>query len=384
MDTPYEERIVEEETTFADFPNRVAPIAAGWNFEPMLPAFWSEVMRQTSRTPLLGERFAAARRAVERRWSCVQHEVPMSRVCQTEAFAGFACGIVAKLSVFHDDYNEVVRDYRRAHRIRSRNHPVPDLAVDGEWLEAPFWAWRRGHTRRGKLFVRKAREAWTLRIGTAEGPTLPNDPVAMTAAWRELEGQGIKIRSRALTTTMFARVYLADLFVHGIGGGIYDELTDRIIERFIGLPAPGFLVLSATMLLPLPRHPDADEQCRLRSRELRDLIYKPERFLQDRILFGTDSSVLYGVRSDDADGIKKWQDKTARFYSRHLEYFETDHANLVEPYGYAKDWLRLAGAKLPPEVLEKFYHGNAERLIPALRPKPRVHASNPYYFPAAA
>ena len=72
---------------------------------------------------------------------------------------------------------------------------------------------------------------------------------------------------------------------------------------------------------------------------------------------------------DDADGIKKWQDKTARFYSRHLEYFETDQINLVEPYGYAKDWLRLAGANLPPEVLEKLYHANAERLIPALRPK---------------
>ena len=105
---------------------------------------------------------------------------------------------------------------------------------------------------------------------------------------------------------------------------------------------------------------------RLNPKAVRNFFVK----YQDRILFGTDSSVLYGVRSDDADGIKKWQDKTARFYSRHLEYFETDHINLVEPYGYAKDWLRLAGAKLPPEVLEKFYHGNAERLIPALRPKP--------------
>jgi predicted TIM-barrel fold metal-dependent hydrolase len=105
---------------------------------------------------------------------------------------------------------------------------------------------------------------------------------------------------------------------------------------------------------------------RLNPRAVRDFFVK----YQDRILFGTDSSVLYGIRPDDADGIKKWQDKTARFYSRHLEYFETDHINLVEPYGYAKDWLRLAGAKLPPEVLEKLYHGNAERLIPALRLKP--------------
>ena len=29
--------------------------------------------------------------------------------------------------------------------------------------------------------------------------------------------------------------------------------------------------------------------------------------------------------------------------------------------------MRLSGVKLPPEVLEKFYHANAERLIPRLK-----------------
>lgn len=90
---------------------------------------------------------------------------------------------------------------------------------------------------------------------------------------------------------------------------------------------------------------------------------------QDRILFGTDSSVLNNVKASDKDAVKQWQDRAARFYSRHLEYFETDRLNLVEPYGYAKDWLRLPGVKLPPAVLEKFYHGNAERLIPGLKAK---------------
>ena len=46
-----------------------------------------------------------------------------------------------------------------------------------------------------------------------------------------------------------------------------------------------------------------------------------------------------------------------------LEYFETDHVGLIVPFG---EWKRLTGVKLPPEVLEKFYHANAERLIPGL------------------
>ncbi len=104
---------------------------------------------------------------------------------------------------------------------------------------------------------------------------------------------------------------------------------------------------------------------RLNPHAVRDFFVK----YQDRILFGTDSSVLYNVKASDPAAVKQWQDRAARFYSRHLEYFETDRLNLVEPYGYAKDWLRLPGVKLPPAVLEKFYHGNAERLIPGLKAK---------------
>jgi len=68
-----------------------------------------------------------------------------------------------------------------------------------------------------------------------------------------LEAVGLKVRSRALTTTLFARVCLGDLFMHGLGGGKYDELTDDLIRRFFGLEPPGYLVLTGTLRLPLPR-----------------------------------------------------------------------------------------------------------------------------------
>jgi hypothetical protein len=279
-ETPYEERIVAEESTFAELPRRMAPIIADYGFEPMLPAFWGEVMQQAKRTPLLGERFAAARRAVERRWGCSQPEVPMSRVCGTQAFAWFAWLILERLPAFHAIYNQTVQEYRRAHGIRSRSHPVPDLSADGDWLEAPFWAWRSGQARRGKLMVRPTSGAWALRAAGEDWPSIPNATADYAVdAWRSLEAQHFKIRSRALTTTMFARLFLADLFIHGIGGGLYDELTDRIIERFFAIPAPGYLVLSATLLLPLPRYPDAQQRVRDLDRQLRDLRYKPERLV---------------------------------------------------------------------------------------------------------
>ena len=67
-------------------------------------------------------------------------------------------------------------------------------------------------------------------------------------AFEHVEQQGIRFRPRAVVTTMFSRLVLSDIFLHGVGGARYDRLTDVIIERFFGIPAPGFVVASATFL----------------------------------------------------------------------------------------------------------------------------------------
>lgn len=111
----------------------------GWNFEPLLTRVWSEVERSASRNSIIGECFAAARRSLERSWGCHNLELPISHLCKTESFAWFVCHILADLPRFHSIYNECVREHRRQHRIRSRNHPVPDLTQEDGWLELPFW-----------------------------------------------------------------------------------------------------------------------------------------------------------------------------------------------------------------------------------------------------
>ncbi|MEX1096889.1 MAG: amidohydrolase family protein [Planctomycetales bacterium] len=121
------------------------------------------------------------------------------------------------------------------------------------------------------------------------------------------------------------------------------------------------------------KHPNFHVECaarlrilgRLNPQAVRDFFVK----YQDRILFGSDSDILSGADATNEKEVRQWQDKAARFLSRYLEYFETDRPGLIEPYQNPQSWLRISGAKLPPEVLEKFYHGNAERLIPGLRPK---------------
>lgn len=272
-EVPYEERTVQDEALFAGFPYRVP---MDWGFTPILREFWTTVCQQAERTNLLGERLASARRDWERRWGCHNLEVPVSRVSRTEAFAWFAGHLLADLPRFHAIYNDCVHAYRQAHGIRSKNHPVPDLAREGNWLETPFWAWRAGETRR-HLFARRRDAEIELRAANEFWPALPLNTQHSIAAWQGLERAGLKVRPRALTNTLFARLFLAELFIHGVGGGKYDELTDEIIRRFHGIEPPAFLVLSATLLLPFPTHPARPDDCRQLARELRDLHWNPQR-----------------------------------------------------------------------------------------------------------
>jgi hypothetical protein len=285
-EAPYEERTIADRELFASFAERAGELLRGWHYEPMLPSFWAEVLRKAEHTPILGECFAAARRALERQWGCHNLEVPLSTLCDTEPFAWFASDLLAHLPRFHALYNAVVADYRRRHGIRDRNHPVPDLAAEGDWLEAPFWGWRAGcvSDRRNRLFARLRDDRLELRAGEDDWPALPHPREGRAEAtvnvWRDLRAQGFKVRSRALTTTLYARLFLADLFLHGIGGGKYDELTDELMRRFYDCEPPIYMMLSATRWLPLPRAVvTADDRRRL-IRELRDVHYNPQRHLE--------------------------------------------------------------------------------------------------------
>jgi hypothetical protein len=280
-EVPYEEQQVQDLDLFRGFGRHVVELLRPWGYQPLLGSFWPEVCQQLERTALLGECFAAARRTLERRWGCHNGEVPVSALCRTEPFAWFACDLLADLPRFHAAYNDGVHDYRRRYGIRSRNHPVPDLARDGDWLEAPFWVWRADRPRRSRLFARLLPTGLELRAGDELLPTLPDRSNAekTVAAWQALESQGIKLRSRALTNTLYARLFLSELFLHGIGGGKYDELTDELIRRFYGMEPPAYVVLSATRHLPLPTAPVREEDRRRLAYERRDLHYNPQRHL---------------------------------------------------------------------------------------------------------
>ncbi|TXT22017.1 MAG: hypothetical protein FD138_3821, partial [Planctomycetota bacterium] len=174
--------------------------------------------------------------------------------------AWFVCALLSDPQRTHTIYNEAVAEYRLANRVRNRQHPVPDLGVregdsNGDWIESPFWIWRAGDARRGRLFVRATATELHIANGEAVIETLPR-PLTGTveptiARLRTLSSLGWKLRPRALTNTLFARVFFADAFLHGIGGAKYDEMTDRLISRLFGVTPPNYLTVTSTHRLPI-------------------------------------------------------------------------------------------------------------------------------------
>jgi hypothetical protein len=280
---PWEERRIVDEDVWRSFPARVHEAAGEFLPDPMLDEWWPTAIRRADATGLIGAALAQARHRAELEWGCRNLELPQSELCRTAAFRWFVATLLADLPRFVAAYNGALAEYRVTHKLRNHAQPVPDLAIDGDWLEAPFWVWTATDARRRPLFVRREARGLVLsdRRGWEQSFPLaaPADAAAAVAALGEWETAGVKLRSRALITTMFTRLIVADLFLHGIGGAKYDEATDAIAARFFGAAPPAFAALSGTLRLPIPHPPSEGRTPEQMRAALRDLAYHPERML---------------------------------------------------------------------------------------------------------
>lgn len=144
------------------------------------------------------------------------------------------------------------------------------------------------------------------------------------------------------------------------------EQRNRIIERhpntrFIGLHIANNAEDLELVSKWLDRYPNLYVETGARLSELGRQPYSARRFFihyQDRILFGTDTTPLPGVKLAE-DGVE--------MYRLHWRFFESDdeYFDISKTHHRQALW-RVYGIYLPPDVLEKLYRGNAARLIPGL------------------
>ena len=193
-----------------------------------------------------------ARRNFEHSFGVNVQHVPCSYICSGLAWHNFVLLWLRHARNWCTIYNSALDQYRVEQRIVNPGRPMPNLAVTAQELELPFWIYPRDQPRhRLALYQDNGLHlqlgAWRIDVTDLMSGEL------LTAAEtlrRRLTAADLHVRPRALTLTMFVRLLLSDLFIHGIGGAMYDQMTDRVMDQLFGV-RPAYACASAGWLLPV-------------------------------------------------------------------------------------------------------------------------------------
>lgn len=232
--------------------------AAGWDFKPLVPQFLTVLRRLSRESVNLSTALTGSMHELDLQLGLRHGAMLVSPVCASEAYLAFVHHILARAGEFAADYNAALDDYRRRNKIHTPGRPMPNLRCDSDSCEVPFWLddLTTGSRSRANVTCTKG-QACTL-VFTPHIPT-PNSftfdraadgwkAAAALLAW--LKQNNLRLSPRALTLTSLLRLLAADQFVHGIGGGQYDQVADTLIARHFGLTPPRFAVTTATLFFP--------------------------------------------------------------------------------------------------------------------------------------
>lgn len=222
----------------------------------------------------LAELVTFARRRYEASAGTTYLELPVTAESRSAAFAALVADIALRAEEFATVHDAELAAYRERNRLRSKARPFPDLRRDGDRIELPFW--ELGRTRRAVWARTGPRPALT-----ANGDVLlelPNDPREAAEA---IAAADLRLAPKAVTLTIFNRLFVADLFIHGTGGARYDIVTDAVIRRFYGIEPPRFAVASMTMYLPLGVHAVTPGEVDAAEQKLNRITHNPDQLLDE-------------------------------------------------------------------------------------------------------
>lgn len=274
------ERSNEEWRRFLD----ALPAAIRFNESTVLPQ-WIRAFLAPGDGAMYAARWRAGVEAVDQaagvqspRYRLVSDEFDVSSANASVRAAYFVAHVVANGPQTALAYNAALADYRTRRGIAGTQHPIPDLLMDAARVEVPLWAVRESRPRQ-RVYVSASSSGdltlWAdgLELGTTPAARLRSHP---SAALSELAA-GWSLRPRALALTMYLRLLACDVFIHGIGGAKYDQITDDVIRRLFGIEPPGYGCVTATLRLPLPRFDASPRDLDRLHREGRDRRFNPQR-----------------------------------------------------------------------------------------------------------
>ena len=246
LDAPSPAHLVDLERDLRD-------ASRAWRFQPMLGDFYGSMRRLSLEEPKLPHAVTNAMHELDWKLGLRHHAMVTSPIWASEPYLVFLHHALARARRLATDYNAALAEYRAEQKIRTTMRPMPDVAVFDLSVEAPFWLDDLATGQRLRPSVFPVDGGWILKLtGGAEFVFDENadgwDAAARLGQW--LTQNRVRLAPRALMLTCFLRLLVADQFIHGIGGGRYDQVTDRFIAHHFGIEPPTFAVTTATLYFP--------------------------------------------------------------------------------------------------------------------------------------
>ena len=227
--------------------------SVGWNFTSQVPEFLGSMQRQVLRQPTLACALTSSMGELDRSLGLRCRCLLASGLFCSEPYLVFVHHLLGRAEEFLRDYNAALHEFRISQGIKSVGQPMPDLEFSTELCEVPFWLDNLESGTRTRAKLRRANSVWALECEGRDGFVFNPGVEGWAAAQglkRWLTEHRLRLSPRALTLTMFLRLVLCDQFVHGIGGGRYDQVTDVLVARHFRMEAPRFSITTATLHFP--------------------------------------------------------------------------------------------------------------------------------------
>lgn len=310
--------------------------------------------------------------------------LPVSLLAQCNAFLHFAASIITDAAHFANSYNKAISQQTK-HKGQNPRKTISPLTTNTAktMTELPFWLFspEGGRT---SLFV-TSNKSDQIAIGTASTQVASLDAKYVNGKTELLKNSltesGYRLRPKAVSLTLFARLYLADLFVHGVGGARYEHVTDHILQYYYRIERTRFAVATATARLPLSdRAGIAPETISQLKQKIRNVKYSPEKFIQASLqqqepvksLIATKNRLIETAenRSLPTDTKKLAWRSISQLNKELSKYTEASHRNLRESLKSAEyqqhssrvlNYREYFFGLFPEKMLREFLNGIATK-----------------------
>ena len=226
-----------------------------WNFLPVWDDFFGKLEELSRHQPGdLAAVLTHAHHAVDRKLEMQQQMLVASPIWRTKAYLAFVYDICQRPTEFATLYNAALAEFRSTQGISDPGRPMPDLQLLPDTCEVPFWLDDLSIQQRQRATLVPNGAHWALQTPDGQQFVFTPHPkdgwnaAEQLASW--LSFHKLRLAPRALTLTTFLRMLVVDQFTHGIGGGLYDQVTDRLIQIWYGITPPAFSVATATLYFP--------------------------------------------------------------------------------------------------------------------------------------